>query len=88
MRRKLIAGNWKMNGGLAANAVLLDGLKAGLGRPACAVAVCVPAPYFAQCQAALNGSSVAWGGQDVSVHEAGAYTGEIAGSMLKDFCCT
>jgi len=87
MRRKLIAGNWKMNGSLAANEVLLNGLKAELGRPACAVAVCVPAPYFAQCQSTLSDSPVAWGGQDISTHESGAYTGEVSGVMLKDFGC-
>lgn len=88
MRRKLIAGNWKMNGSLAANAVLLDGIKAELGRPTCAVAVCAPAPYFAQCQAALSGTPVAWGGQDIAMHESGAYTGEVSGAMLKDFGCS
>lgn len=88
MRRKLIAGNWKMNGSLAANDSLLDGIKAGLEQPSCAIAVCVPAPYFAQCQSSLAGTPVAWGGQDVSVHDSGAYTGEIAGSMLRDFGCS
>ncbi|HJV83133.1 triose-phosphate isomerase [Noviherbaspirillum sp.] len=88
MRRKLIAGNWKMNGSLAANAALLDGIKAGINQPVCAVAVCVPAPYFAQCKAELTGSPVAWGGQDLSVHESGAYTGEVSGAMLRDFGCT
>jgi triosephosphate isomerase (TIM) len=87
MRRKLIAGNWKMNGSLAANAVLLNEIKGELGQPACDVAVCVPAPYFTQCQAALASSPVAWGGQDISVHESGAYTGEISGAMLRDFGC-
>ncbi|MDB5762598.1 MAG: triose-phosphate isomerase [Herminiimonas sp.] len=87
MRRKLIAGNWKMNGSLAANAALLAGIKAELGEPACDVAVCAPAPYFAQCQAALSGSTIAWGGQDLSAHESGAYTGEVAASMLRDFGC-
>jgi triosephosphate isomerase (TIM) len=85
MRRKLIVGNWKMNGSVSSNAVLLDGIKEGIGQPACAVAVCVPAPYLAQCQAALSGSIVAWGGQDMSAHESGAYTGEISGAMLADF---
>lgn len=85
MRRKLIAGNWKMNGSLAANAVLLNGIKSGLGQPTCAVAVCVPSPYLAQCRAELIGSPVAWGGQNVSVHESGAYTGEVSGAMLADF---
>jgi len=88
MRRKLIAGNWKMNGSTAANALLLEGIKAGLKQVGCDVAVCVPAPYFSQCQAALASSVVAWGGQDLSVHESGAYTGEISGTMLRDFGCT
>jgi triosephosphate isomerase len=87
MRRKLIAGNWKMNGSLAANAALLEGIKAAIGEPACDVAVCVPAPYLAQCGALLSGSAVALGGQDVSMYESGAYTGEVAAAMLHDFGC-
>ncbi|HJV72976.1 MAG TPA: triose-phosphate isomerase [Noviherbaspirillum sp.] len=88
MRRKLIAGNWKMNGSLAANAALLDGLKSELGQVGCSVAVCAPAPYFAQCQSILNGTVILWGGQDISEHESGAYTGEVSVSMLKDFGCS
>ncbi|MBB5199182.1 triosephosphate isomerase [Glaciimonas immobilis] len=76
-----------MNGSLAANASLLAELKAGLGHFNCDIAVCVPSPYLAQCQAALTGTPLAWGAQDVSVHSAGAYTGEIAASMLLDFAC-
>lgn len=87
MRRKLIAGNWKMNGSLAANAALLSGIKADLGQPSCEVAVCVPAPYYAQCRELLDGGLVAWGGQDVSMHESGAYTGEVSGAMLGEFGC-
>ncbi len=85
MKNKLIAGNWKMNGSLAANEQLLKGLLAGIGQPACAVAVCVPAVYLAQCQALLAGSVIELGGQDISSHPRGAYTGEIAPSMLKEF---
>ena len=88
MRRKLIAGNWKMNGSLAANAALLSEVKGVLGQSVCAVAVCVPAPYFAQCQSLLGGSAIAWGGQDLSMHESGAYTGEVAAAMLVDFDCS
>ena len=90
MRRKLIAGNWKMNGSLAANAALLAGIKAGLTQTGCAgcdVAVCASAPYLAQCQAVLMDSAVAWGGQDISSHESGAYTGEVSAAMLLDFGC-
>lgn len=88
MRRKLIAGNWKMNGSLRANAALLAALREDIGQPDCDIGVCVPSPYFAQCQQALLGSSIAWGAQDVSVHDAGAYTGEVSASMLRDFDCT
>ncbi len=87
MNRKLIAGNWKMNGGLAANQALVSAMLAGIGQPAADVALCVPAPYLAQMQSLLQGSPMAWGAQDVSVHEQGAYTGEVSVSMLKDFGC-
>ncbi len=85
MRRKLIAGNWKMNGSLAGNATLLDGIRAGAANLNADLAVCVPAPYLAQVQAVLAGSAIGWGAQDVSVHESGAYTGEVSVAMLKDF---
>ncbi|MEC4721021.1 triose-phosphate isomerase [Noviherbaspirillum sp. CPCC 100848] len=88
MRRKLIAGNWKMNGSLAANAVLLDGIKSELPQASCDVAICAPAPYLAQCKSVLTGTPVSWGAQDVSEHESGAYTGEVAAAMLTDFGCT
>jgi len=87
MRRKLVCGNWKMNGSLVSNAVLLAGIKAGLSQSRCDVAVCAPAVYLAQCQSALTGSGLTWGAQDVSAHASGAYTGEISVSMLQDFSC-
>jgi len=87
MSRKLIAGNWKMNGGLAANETLVKAMLAAVGSPACDVALCAPAPYLAQLQSLLQGSPIAWGSQDVSAHEQGAYTGEISVAMLKDFGC-
>lgn len=87
MRRKLIAGNWKMNGSLAANAALLSGIQSNLHVPSCEVAVCVPAPYLAQCRSALAGTVIGWGAQDLSAHESGAYTGEISAAMLTDFDC-
>jgi triosephosphate isomerase len=87
-RQQLVAGNWKMNGGLVANARLLDRLASGwTGRDSRALAVCVPAPYLAQAQAALSGTAVRWGAQDVSEHPAGAYTGDVAAGMLVEFGC-
>ena len=85
MRRKLVAGNWKMNGSLAANAALVAGIKEGLPADVCDVAVCVPAPYLAQVQGAVAGSAVALGAQDMSAHASGAFTGEVSAAMLQEF---
>ena len=88
MRRKLVVGNWKMYGRLARNQALLEGVLAGvrdLRNTDCAV--CVPYPYLAQAQSLLQGSSVAWGAQNMSHHDEGAYTGEVAAGMLVEFGC-
>lgn len=86
MKKKLIVGNWKMNGSLQANADLVSGLLQGLPAPLnCGVGVAVPAAYLAQAQALLQGSAIAVAAQDVSQHEKGAYTGEVSASMLQDF---
>lgn len=88
MPRTLIAGNWKMNGSLAANAALWQALAQGLPQAAQAqvdIALCAPAVYLAQLQTLFAHSSVALGAQDVSAHAAGAYTGEVSASMLQDF---
>ena len=87
--KKLIAGNWKMNGSLAANEALVKAMLDGLQgvSPAADMALCAPAPYLAQLQSLLTGSPIAWGAQDVSAQEQGAYTGEVSVSMLKDFGC-
>jgi triosephosphate isomerase len=82
---KLMVGNWKMNGSLAANASLAAELLRGMDDVSCRSALCVPAPYLAQMQNLLLGSSVSLGSQDVSAHDAGAYTGETSAEMLRDF---
>ena len=87
MRRKLVAGNWKMNGSIAANAALLTQIQSEFQSDECDVAVCVPFPYLAQCQALLSNSSVCLGAQDVSIYECGAYTGEVCAAMLLEFGC-
>ncbi|MES3011746.1 MAG: triose-phosphate isomerase [Pseudomonadota bacterium] len=83
--KKLIAGNWKLNGSLAANDALVNALLAGMGHPACDVAVCVPSPYLAQLQSLVHGGALLLGAQDVSQHPSGAYTGEVSADMLRDF---
>jgi triosephosphate isomerase len=79
---RLVAGNWKMNGSLAANRDLLDGL---IAVPGVEMAVCVPYPYLAQLLERPAG--VALGAQDVAEFEAGAYTGEVSAGMLAEFGC-
>lgn len=87
--KKLIAGNWKMNGSLAANEALVKAMLTGLNgaEPVADMALCAPAPYLAQLQTLLKDSPIAWGAQDVSAHEQGAYTGEVSAAMLQDFAC-
>ncbi|QEP42119.1 triose-phosphate isomerase [Ectothiorhodospiraceae bacterium BW-2] len=88
MRTPLVAGNWKMNGSLASVGALLEGIKQGIAEVNCAeVAVCAPFVYLPQLQQQLQGSVIAWGAQNMSQHEKGAYTGEISAAMLQDFGC-
>jgi len=86
MKTKLIAGNWKMNGSLAANQALLRGVMEGLSGLQVRAVVCPPAAYLSQLQSLLQGQmSLALGAQDVSMHEQGAFTGEMSASMLREF---
>jgi len=83
--KKLIAGNWKMNGSLPANEALVRELAAGFTKGQCLVAVCVPAPYLAQVRQCIGTSGIDLGAQDVSQHVSGAFTGEVSAAMLSDF---
>jgi triosephosphate isomerase (TIM) len=89
-RAKLVVGNWKMHGRINENAALLTEVAAGASalQNSVRVGVCVPCPYLAQSQALLSGSVVRWGVQDVSAHDQGAYTGEVAAEMAADFGVT
>ena len=88
MRDFLVAGNWKMNGSSAANAELvagiIDGVPAGGGFM---LLVCPPFPYLSAVAAQAEGSAVKVGAQNVSEHDKGAYTGEVAPAMLRDAGC-
>ena len=86
MRDRFVIGNWKLNGSLATNALLLDALKVGVvAKTGGSCGVCVPAPYLTQVQAALSGSAIGWGAQDASRMETGAYTGEVSAAMVAEF---
>lgn len=89
MRRKLVVANWKMHGNLRWNRTLLQGVVLGVRDLHHAdFAVCVPHPYLFQAQAMLQGTNVAWGGQNVHPQERGAYTGAVSAWMVADFGCT
>ena len=90
--KKLIAGNWKMNGTLESNSTLMRAVLEGdLRASICDVAVCVPSVYLSQIHSLIQSANLTTahlGAQDVSAHEKGAYTGEISVSMLKDVGAT
>jgi triosephosphate isomerase (TIM) len=87
MRRKLVVGNWKLNGSLQANAALMSALAGRITRHSgVSCAVCVPSIYLAQvaAHAQASGGSIEVGGQDASRHALGAFTGEVAAAMLAE----
>ena len=87
-RQPLVAGNWKMNGSLAANQELVAQLLEKLsGEGRVDVALCVPYPYLDQVSRLVQGSPIGLAAQDVSAHAAGAYTGEVSAVMLREFGC-
>jgi len=89
MRDILVAGNWKMNGSSAANAELVAGIVAGVPQGSgFSLLVCPPYPYLGSVVAQAEGSAVSVGAQNVSEHEKGAFTGEVAPGMLSDIGCT
>ncbi|HEY3326684.1 MAG TPA: triose-phosphate isomerase [Novimethylophilus sp.] len=88
MRRKLVVANRKMNGSIPDNRAFMAGVVQGmreLRKIDCAI--CVPHPYLYQAQVLLADTPVAWGGQNMSRHEFGPYTGSVAPGMLVEFGC-
>ncbi len=87
MRRHWVGGNWKMHGSRLMASALASAIVEGDVQH-CDVAIFPPFPYLREACAACAGSRVAVGGQDLSEHEAGAFTGEVAAAMLRDVGCT
>lgn len=88
MRRTLIAGNWKMNGSLESITELMKGIKSGLAEVSNAdLAVCPPAIYLLRVSGLIDQDNIALGAQNICDHASGAFTGEIAPSMLKEAGC-
>ena len=85
MRTPVVAGNWKMNGTRASIQALVQSIRAGLDAGLQAeVILCAPYPYLDRVASELSGTALALGAQNLSEHESGAYTGEVAAGMLRD----
>jgi triosephosphate isomerase len=88
MRKKFVAGNWKMFTTAATGKQLADDIVQRLGaEDRVTVAVCPPFPYLAQIGQVLRGSRVALGAQNVHPEKEGAFTGEVSPTMLLDVGC-
>ncbi len=83
MRRKLVAGNWKMNG-TASKLQLAASVAQSCGDANCSVVICPPATLLDRMSALLSGSAVQTGGQDCHAADSGAHTGDISAPMLAD----
>jgi len=84
----MVAGNWKMNGTRAEAEALTRAVAQGVGDgQQTEVLLCPPFILIPLVADILKGGKIAWGGQDLNVHAAGAHTGEVSGPMLHDFGC-
>ncbi len=88
MRQPLIAGNWKLHGTLQQIAELLAGMRARLSIvKAAELAICPPFIYIGYVRQLLDGVDISLGAQDCSDQHRGAYTGEVAAAMLREYDC-
>ena len=88
MRARIVAGNWKLNGSRASAKALLEALSAVPVPAGVQCLVLPPLPYLAESISAFGGRGLGFGAQDIDLHDAGAYTGEVSGGMLKDIGAT
>ena len=87
-RQPLVAANWKMYGSLTSIRSLVEDIKQGLADELNAeITFCAPYIYLPELQSLLKDNVVKVGAQNISEHDSGAFTGEIAASMLQEFGC-
>ncbi|MGB3393388.1 MAG: triose-phosphate isomerase [Stenotrophomonas sp.] len=88
MRRKIVAGNWKLHGSRQFASELVGQVAAGLPLEGVELVILPPLPYLGDLVEDFEGTLLAFGAQDVSCNETGAYTGEVSASMLVDVGAT
>jgi triosephosphate isomerase len=84
MRRRIVAGNWKLHGDRAFAHALLDAVVAGNPPQGVELVILPPLPYLGELVQRYAAAGLTFGAQDVSANEKGAYTGEVSASMLLD----
>ncbi len=84
MRRRIVAGNWKLHGDRQFAFALLDALVAAAAPPGVERIILPPLPYLGELAERYDARGLDFGAQDVSANEKGAYTGEVSAAMLKD----
>lgn len=87
MRRKIVAGNWKLHGDRAFARALMDDIVAAAAPAGVERVILPPLPYLSELIEDYADHDVAFGAQDVSANDKGAYTGEVSAGMLKDIGC-
>lgn len=87
MRRRIVAGNWKLHGDRAFAQALLDDVAVARRDNGVEVVILPPMPYLCQLIERYGRRGLVFGAQDVSAQEQGAYTGEVSARMLKDIGC-
>ena len=85
MRQVMVAGNWKMNGSRDSVKQLIQGIKAGSNGVNAEIVVCPSYIFIPDVTAAIAGSAIKLGAQNMCEQDSGAFTGEVAGPMLQDF---
>lgn len=88
MKKKIIAGNWKMNGDSASAKLIIEGIKSAANESSHDVIIAPPFVYLSQVAQEIEGSKIQLSAQNISEYQSGAYTGEVSGNMLSDLACT
>ena len=84
MRKKIVAGNWKMNLTLQEGVALAKEIVAlNQTAPACEVVICTPFIHLATIAGVVEGTNVKLGAENCADKESGAYTGEVSAAMVK-----
>ena len=88
MRRKVIAGNWKMNNDISESQKLVSGILSGLGNDNhCDVILCPPFTSLSEVKSLIKNTQIKLGAQNMFYEESGAFTGEVSASMLISVGC-